>query len=91
MTKSASCIDEDEAVVKHMEKACRDLNHPVVISGTPQHDDADYLYNMGHIPTIIFGPGQTKMGHVPNECVEIDDTIKACKIYIAFLYNALKA
>lgn len=47
MTKSASCIDEDEAVVKYMEKACGDLNHPVVISGTPQHDDADYLYNMG--------------------------------------------
>lgn len=83
MTKSASCIDEDEAVVKYMEKACRDLNHPVVISGTPQHDDADYLYNMGHIPTIIFGPGQTNVLKY--------DTIKACKIYIAFLYNALKA
>lgn len=83
-------INEDEQIVKYMIDAYNKLGRPYKIVGTPQHDDADYLVNMANIPTVIFGPGQTKVGHTPDEYVELSDVVEAAKIYALTLYNALK-
>lgn len=85
-----SLISEEEAVVKHMIDAFSDMNLSHIISGTPQHDDADYLVNMGNIPTVIFGPGDGKVAHTPDECVSISQVVEATKIYALTLYHAMK-
>jgi acetylornithine deacetylase/succinyl-diaminopimelate desuccinylase-like protein len=47
----------------------------------PGAADARFLINKCNIPSVIFGPGSTKQAHTTNEFVEIDELIKASKIY----------
>lgn len=82
-------IQEDEAIVQHMIHAFRTLDMPYQFGGTPQHDDADYLVNMGKIPTVIYGPGKIKVGHIPDEYVEISEVVTATRVYALTLYHAL--
>ena len=85
-----SLVDEKENIVQHMVKAHQLLDIPYNISGTPQHCDVDYLVNMGNIPTVIYGPGKIKVGHIPDEYVEIPEVVTAAKVYALTLYEALK-
>ena len=86
-----SLVAEDEPVVKGMIAAFQDAFglETVELSGTPQHDDADWLTNIGGIPTVIFGPGQIKVGHIPDEYVDTKEVVKATEVYALTLYNLL--
>lgn len=44
-----------------------------------------------HIPRIGFGPGEETMAHRADECVAIDELVRACKGYMAIAKSALKA
>jgi len=57
----------------------------------PASADAHYLRNDGYCPqTIIFGPGSAGTAHAVNEYIEIEDFLKAVKVYTLFAYNYLK-
>ena len=75
-------IRTDEPIVQNIIKAHEYLGYDFEISGTPQHCDADYMVNEANIPTVIFGPGQGHLAHMPDEYVEIEDLIRATKVYI---------
>lgn len=83
-------ISESEPIVRHLTVALEELfGKKISLSGTPQHCDADFLVNMGKIPTIIFGPGEPRIGHVANEYVCLDDVIVAAQVYTLVIVNAL--
>lgn len=86
-----SLVAEEEPIVQSMIQAFKELFEleSVELSGTPQHNDADWLTNIGGIPTVIFGPGQTKVGHIPDEYVDIKEVQKATEIYALTLLNLL--
>lgn len=85
-----SLVDQNEEIVTFMTKAFEILKIPYRFSGTPQHNDADYLVNRGKIPTVIYGPGKIKVGHIPDEYVELAEVVTAAKVYALTLYEALK-
>ncbi len=89
-TSEPSVIDTKEKIVEHMVQAFKTLDISYAFSGTPQHCDVDYLVNKGKIPTVIFGPGKIKVGHIPDEFVELPEVITAAKVYALTLYEALK-
>jgi len=43
--------------------------------------DMSYLWNLGHIPTVIFGPGEEAMCHKANEGLKVDDLYTAATVY----------
>jgi succinyl-diaminopimelate desuccinylase len=36
-----------------------------------------------HVPNIIFGPGDAALAHQPDEFIEIDEMVKAARVYAA--------
>ncbi|MHA1104102.1 MAG: M20 family metallopeptidase [Promethearchaeota archaeon] len=57
----------------------------------PASADGHYYRNDGYCPqTILFGPGSAGTAHAVNEFIEIEDFLKAIKVYTLFAYNYLK-
>ena len=56
----------------------------------PASADAHYIRNDGYCPqTILFGPGKGRTAHAVDENVEIQDFIRAIKVYAIFAYKFL--
>jgi putative selenium metabolism hydrolase len=85
-----SVVGENEQVVKSIVNAHTALGMDCPLTGSPQHDDADFLTNTGHIPTVIYGPGSSLMAHMPDEYVLLEEVITAAKVYALTVYDALK-
>ena len=51
--------------------------------------DSRFYINQCHIPTLIFGPGDTSQIHTTDESVEVDSLIQAAHIYALILINYL--
>lgn len=86
-----SIVAEDAPIVKAIVGAHDDLGRDCPLLGTPQHDDADFLTNVAHIPTVIYGPGSGLLAHMPDEYVLVDEVIEAAKIYALTICRALGA
>ena len=85
-----SIVDEDADIVKAIIKAHEGIGKDCPLYGTPQHDDADFLTNVGHIPTVLYGPGTGVLAHMPNEYVKISELEEAAKVYALTILEALK-
>ena len=48
--------------------------------------DASHLFHKAGIPTIIFGPGNGKLCHKPDECVDIADIVMSSHIKSQLIY-----
>lgn len=85
-----SIVDEDAEIVKAVIKAHEQIGKDCPLCGTPQHDDADFLTNYSHIPTVIYGPGTGLLAHMPNEYVLLDEVKEACEVYALTCLEVLK-
>ena len=56
-------------------------NRSLKIEASPWGTDGGLLGKIGNIPTLIIGPGETKMAHYPNEYIEISEVINAAKLF----------
>ena len=52
-------------------------NHPAQLQGMTYGADMRLFVNQGNIPTVMFGPGNVRMAHKPDEYVPIAD-LKVC-------------
>ena len=54
-------------------------------------DDSDvyHLWVKGKIPSIYFGPGKLEQAHATDEYIDLEDIIKAARIYTLFAVKAL--
>jgi acetylornithine deacetylase len=52
---------------------------PAHIQGMTYGADMRLLVNEGGIPTVLFGPGDVRKAHQPDEYVPIDDLIVAVR------------
>jgi succinyl-diaminopimelate desuccinylase len=86
----AYVISEDEPIAKVMITAVEEITgtEPAV-TGKAACTDASYLYHLKGIPTVIFGPGNEKLSHKPDECVKIDDLVTATRVYGAVFEKLL--
>lgn len=85
-----SVVSEDAEIVKSIVRAHAELGMECPFYGTPQHDDADFLTNVAHIPTVLYGPGSGLMAHMPDEYVLLEEVVTAAKVYALTYYDALK-
>ena len=86
-----SIVSPDSEIVQAVIRAHQDLGMDCPLTGTPQHDDADFLTNVGKIPTVIFGPGTGLMAHMPNEYVLLEEVETAAKLNALIVCEALGA
>lgn len=52
---------------------------PTVVHGAPYGADMRLLVREAGIPTVMFGPGDIRVAHGPDEYVEIREVITACR------------
>ncbi|WOK07420.1 peptidase [Imperialibacter roseus] len=53
----------------------------LTIQASPWGTDAGLLGNVGNIPALVIGPGETKVAHFPNEFIDLTEMIKAAKLF----------
>ncbi|MGI2774592.1 peptidase [Bacillus cytotoxicus] len=58
-----------------------------IIEASPWGTDGGLFTQIVDVPTIIFGPGETKVAHYPNEYIEVDKMIAAAKIIACTLLD----
>jgi acetylornithine deacetylase/succinyl-diaminopimelate desuccinylase-like protein len=73
---------QDEAIVTVLRDAVvKVTGADPGITGVPYTTDGAILVKNGGIPTVIFGPGDIRQAHQPNECIPVDEMVTATKIY----------
>jgi len=72
--------DEDisQAVMRAHETA---IGSPVELGYTNGYMDMDFLVNDLGIPTVNYGPGDTVFAHTDHEKLDIDELLKATRVY----------
>jgi len=78
----------DSLLVRKLKNSAFQLNgiNPEVI-GVNFWSDAGLFGGIAKIPTVIFGPGNIKVAHGPNEYIEISQMICAAKIFASTALN----
>ncbi|PGS48607.1 peptidase [Bacillus sp. AFS041924] len=51
-----------------------------IIEASPWGTDGGLFTQIKQIPTIIFGPGETKVAHYPNEYIDLDELLRCAKV-----------
>ena len=51
--------------------------------------DASHIFHRGAVPTVIFGPGNEKLAHMADECVEIEHLVAAVSIFLSIFQKLL--
>lgn len=72
--------DEDSPLVCSMVEANRTLGLSTDLTGFSMATDGRFFTPYG-IPTIIYGPGDPKLAHVPDEWVGVDEIMQATRAY----------
>jgi acetylornithine deacetylase len=52
------------------------------IQGAPYGSDLRLLVNQGRTPALLFGPGDVRVAHMPDERVRISEVVQAAQAYI---------
>jgi acetylornithine deacetylase len=71
----------DTAIVSSTGAAITDVTgHPPRVEGMTYGADMRLLVNQGGIPTVLFGPGNVRRAHRPDESVPIDDLLTVARV-----------
>lgn len=74
-------ISPDAPIVAALKKsAAAHLGCAPKIVGKDGTTDASILYGEGNIPTVIFGPGDARLAHKPNEYVSLEAVSRAAAV-----------
>jgi succinyl-diaminopimelate desuccinylase len=71
----------DSAIAQAGVDACRAIRGPVEASAAPYGTDASKLSELGHIPSLVLGPGSITQAHTDDEWVSIAQLVQAAEIY----------
>ena len=76
-------IAHDHQLVRLCGECMRDLTGAEPeIEGAPYGSDLRLLVNMGKIPALLFGPGDVRVAHMPDEHVSSAKVVLAAQAYI---------
>lgn len=76
----ASMSDPDSSIVRAMLAANQSLGLDTNLTGFSMGTDGRHFAALG-IPTIIYGPGDPALAHIPDEWVGIDELLDATRAY----------
>jgi acetylornithine deacetylase len=73
----------DDAIVTTVATTAADVTGAAPpVEGVTYGADMRLLVNVGRIPTVLFGPGDVRVAHMPDEYVSIDDLRTAAQVLI---------
>ena len=73
----------DDPIVSTVADAVRDVTGaPPRVEGVTYGADMRLLVNVGRIPTVLFGPGDVRVAHMPDEHVAIAELEAAARALI---------
>ena len=78
--RAATMADPDSTLVRSMLAANAHLGLDVDLTGFSMASDGRFFAAAG-MPTIIYGPGDPKLAHVPDEWVGVDEVLAATRAY----------
>lgn len=65
------------------------LGWQVAVRGASYYTDASVLQPPTAVPTVVFGPGDDRLAHQPNERVDVSQVAAATRCYTAFVRDLL--
>lgn len=65
------------------------LGWQVAVRGASYYTDASVLQSPTAVPTVVFGPGDDRLAHQPNERVDVSQVAAATRCYTAFVRDLL--
>lgn len=81
-----SQVAPDHELVQLMsDSASAVLPSPPAISGVTYGADMRHFVNTGSMPCLMFGAGDVRQAHAPNESIVIDDVLRATTILALFI------
>ncbi len=90
LNREGAVTSLDEPVVRLSKESAEEvLGTEVEVSGSPATSDMETFVNQGGIPTIMLGPGRIGTAHITDEYVEVDQVVKAAKIYVTLALKTL--
>ncbi len=78
--RPATMSDPNSPLVQGMLAANRHLGLSTELSGFSMASDGRFFAAAGY-PTIIYGPGDPRLAHVPDEWVGVDEVLEATRAY----------
>ena len=73
----------DDPIVTTVTAAAADVSGSVPqVEGVTYGADMRLLVNVGRIPTVLFGPGDVRVAHMPDEYVPIDELRTAAETLV---------
>lgn len=75
----AAISDDDPMVVAVAEALDAATGRPATIQGMPYGADMRLLVNEGNTPTVLFGPGDVRQAHAPDEFVPVAELAAATR------------
>lgn len=86
-----AAIDSGHRIVTTLTESFRDATgDDAIVRGMPYGADMRLLVHQGNTPTVLFGPGNVRHAHAPDEFVTIDDLVSATRTLaltaLRFLY-----
>jgi acetylornithine deacetylase len=74
-------IDNDHPIVKTVREAYSEASgEEARLEGMTYASDMRHLINTGGVPTVLFGPGDVRQAHAPDEYVEIGELVTAARV-----------
>lgn len=81
-------VDHAHPFVAVIEKNYKDqYGHNPTIEASPWGTDAGILGAEGQIPSLVIGPGETRLAHFPDEYIEIEKMIAAAKLFASTILD----
>jgi acetylornithine deacetylase len=86
----SSEVDPEEEIIKIGVEAIQEvMGKKPLLRAFSGFTDSRFYINQCHIPTLVFGPGDTNQIHTTDESVEVDALVQAAHIYALILINYL--
>jgi acetylornithine deacetylase len=77
-----NAVNETHSFVELVKENFENLfQKKVKVEASPWGTDAGILGAAGGIPAIVIGPGETKVAHFPDEFIELEEMIKAARLF----------
>jgi acetylornithine deacetylase len=81
-----NALEGNHPFVTLVENAYRKVyGKKITVEASPWGTDGGLLGKVGGIPTIVIGPGETKVAHYPNEFIEVNEMINASKVFASVI------
>jgi len=74
-------VESDHPIVEAVREAyATATGEEALLEGMTYASDMRHLVNTGGVPTVLFGPGDVRQAHAPDEYVEIGELVTAARV-----------